>query len=58
MNNMQLSQARAKVVKDQLVGKLGVSEGSIKETIGVAFYKPAANTNKMNRRVEVIVTEK
>jgi len=58
MNNMQLSQARAKVVKDHLVGKLGVSEGVIKETIGVAFYKPAANTNKMNRRVEVIVMEK
>jgi len=58
MNNMQLSQARAKNVKDYLVGKLGVSEEVIKETIGVAFYKPAANTNKMNRRVEVIVMEK
>ena len=58
MNNMQLSQARAKNVKDHLVGKLGISEEVIKETIGVAFYKPAANTNKMNRRVEVIVMEK
>ncbi len=56
-NNMQLSQARAKVVKDQLVGKLGISAGSIQEAIGVAFYSPAANSGKMNRRVEVSVTE-
>ena len=56
-NNMQLSQARAKVVKDQLVEKLGVSAGSIKEAIGVAFYSPAANSGKMNRRVEVSITE-
>jgi len=56
-NNMQLSQARAKVVKDQLVNKLGVSAGAIKEAIGVAFYSPAANSGKMNRRVEVSLTE-
>jgi len=56
-NNMQLSQARAKVVKDQLVEELGVSAGSIKEAIGVAFYSPAANSGKMNRRVEVSITE-
>lgn len=57
-NNMQLSQARAKVVKDQLVEKLGISAGSIKEAIGVAFYSPAANSGKMNRRVEVSLIEK
>jgi outer membrane protein OmpA-like peptidoglycan-associated protein len=57
MNNTQLSQARAKAVKDHLVGKLGVPAETIKETVGLAFYKPAANTNKMNRRVEVIVIE-
>jgi flagellar motor protein MotB len=56
-NNMQLSQARAKVVKDRLVEKLGVSAGSIKEAIGVAFYSPAANSGKMNRRVEVSLIE-
>ena len=56
-NNLQLSQARAKVVKDYLVDKLGIDAEVIKEAIGVAFYKPASNTGSGNRRVEVIVTE-
>lgn len=59
-NNWGLSQARAEVVKNYLVDKLGVPAESINETIGVAFYKPAASNSvkdrKLNRRVEVIVT--
>jgi len=59
-NNWGLSQARAQVVKKQLVEKLGVSEEVIKETLGVAFYKPVSSDSskgrKMNRRVEVILT--
>jgi outer membrane protein OmpA-like peptidoglycan-associated protein len=59
MNNWGLSQARATVVKNHLVEKLGVSAESIKETIGVAFYKPIApNSVKdrhLNRRVDVII---
>jgi len=58
-NNWGLSQARAQVVKNQLVEKLGVSEEVIKETMGVAFYKPVSSDSskgrKMNRRVEVIL---
>ena len=61
MNNWGLSQARARVVKNHLVEKLGVPAESIKETIGVAFYKPSVpNTIKdrhLNRRVEVIILE-
>lgn len=58
-NNWGLSQARAKVVKDHLVDKLGVPAGSIEEAVGVAFYKPAApndiKNRKLNRRVEVTI---
>jgi flagellar motor protein MotB len=58
-NNWALSQARAKAVTDHLTKKLGVSADAIKETIGVAFYKPIApNSGKArskNRRVDVIV---
>ena len=58
-NNWGLSQARAKVVTKHLVDKLGVPADAIKETIGVAFYKPVApNVGKgkaMNRRVDVII---
>ena len=58
-NNWGLSQARAKAVTKQLVDKLGVPADAIKETIGVAFYKPAApNVGKgkaKNRRVDVII---
>lgn len=54
-NNWGLSMARAKAVKKQLIDKLGVSEDVIKETIGVAFYKPAAASKAKNRRVDVIV---
>ena len=54
-NNWGLSQARAEVVKKHLVDKLGVPAESIKESMGVAFYKPAARTGKLNRRVEVIL---
>jgi chemotaxis protein MotB len=61
MNNWGLSQARAQAVKDHLVKNLGVPAESIKETIGVAFYKPVApNTAKgrqVNRRAEVIIIE-
>ena len=59
MNNWGLSQARAQAVKNHLVETLGVSAESIKEAIGVAFYKPVApNDSKsrhLNRRVEVIL---
>jgi flagellar motor protein MotB len=59
MNNWGLSQARAKVVQDHLVKELGVPGESIKEAIGVAFYKPVApndvKNRKLNRRVEVII---
>ena len=58
-NNWALSQARAKAVTKHLTDKLGVPAEAIKETLGVAFYKPAApNSGKsraMNRRVDVIV---
>jgi len=58
-NNWALSQARANVVTKHLTDKLGVPAEAIKETIGVAFYKPAApNSGKSrakNRRVDVIV---
>jgi chemotaxis protein MotB len=58
-NNWGLSQARAKAVTKHLVDKLGVPADAIKETIGVAFYKPVApNVGKgkaMNRRVDVII---
>jgi len=60
-NNWELSQARAKVVTKHLVDKLGVSADAISETIGVAFYKPAAsNTGKaktQNRRVDVTIVK-
>jgi chemotaxis protein MotB len=60
-NNWGLSQARAQVVKNHLVEKLGVPAESIKEAIGVAFYKPAAansvKNRHMNRRAEVIILE-
>jgi chemotaxis protein MotB len=60
-NNWALSQARAQVVTKHLIEKLGVSADAISETIGVAFYKPAAsNTGKAktkNRRVDVIIAE-
>lgn len=62
MNNWGLSQARAEVVKKHLVDKLGVPAESISETVGVAFYKPAAPNSvkdrKMNRRVEVIIMDR
>lgn len=54
LNNWGLSQARANSVKDQLV-KMGVPAEAIKETIGVAFYKPAGGKNSANRRAEVYV---
>ncbi len=54
-NNWGLSDARAQAVKKHLVEKLGVPEGSIIETLGLAFYKPASSSRKMNRRVEVII---
>ena len=58
-NNWGLSQARAKAVMKYMVDELGISADVVKETIGVAFYKPvAANTGKdkaKNRRVDVIV---
>ena len=58
-NNWGLSQARAKAVTKQLVDKLAVPADAIKETIGVAFYKPVApNVGKgkaKNRRVDVII---
>ena len=58
-NNWGLSDARAKAVKKHLVSKLGVPEEAIKETLGVAFYKPAvANTGKdqaKNRRVDITI---
>ena len=60
-NNWDLSQARAKVVTKHLTEKLGVSADAIKETIGVAFYKPVApNVGKdkaKNRRVDVTVAK-
>jgi chemotaxis protein MotB len=58
-NNWALSQARAKAVTEQLVDKLGVPAEAIKETLGVAFYKPIApnsgKSREKNRRVDVIV---
>lgn len=58
-NNWGLSQARAQVVKDHLVKTLGVPEGSIKQVMGAAFYKPIApndiKNRGLNRRVEVII---
>lgn len=58
LNNWGLSQARAQAVKDHLVKNLGVPEEAIKETIGMAFYKPLGVKNSMNRRVEVIIYTK
>ncbi|MBD3180645.1 OmpA family protein [Candidatus Poribacteria bacterium] len=55
MNNWGLSQARANVVKNHLVNKLGIAADRIDETIGVAFYEPKSTSNKMNRRAEVII---
>lgn len=58
-NNWELSQARAKVVTKHLTSKLGVSADAISDTIGVAFYKPAASntgsSKTKNRRVDVVV---
>ena len=58
-NNWGLSQARAAAVAKHLVDKLGVPAEAIKETLGAAFYKPAApNVGKgkaKNRRVDVII---
>lgn len=60
-NNWALSQARAKAVTKHLVDKLGVSAEAIGETVGVAFYKPAApnvgKSREKNRRVDVIVVK-
>lgn len=59
-SNWALSQARANVVRDYLVDKLGVPVASIKDAIGFAEYKPAAPNDKkdkwQNRRTEVIIT--
>jgi chemotaxis protein MotB len=60
-NNWALSQARANAVTKHLTTELSVSADAIGETIGVAFYKPAAsNTSKdkvKNRRVDIIISE-
>jgi chemotaxis protein MotB len=59
LNNWGLSQARADAVKKHLVDKLGVPAEAISETIGLAFYKPAASNSpkdrRLNRRAEVII---
>jgi type VI secretion system protein ImpK len=59
-SNWVLSQARANVVKDYLVDKLGVPIASIKSAIGFAEYRPIASNDVsnrwQNRRAEVIVT--
>lgn len=59
-SNWALSQARANVVRDYLVDKLGVPVASIKDAIGFAEYKPTAPNDKkdkwQNRRTEVIIT--
>jgi flagellar motor protein MotB len=59
-SNWALSQARANVVKDYLVDKLGVPVASIKGAIGFAEYKPIASNDVsnrwQNRRAEVIIT--
>jgi chemotaxis protein MotB len=57
LNNWGLSQARANSVKDHLVKKLGVPAEAIKESIGIAFYKPMGAKNSTNRRTEVYVYE-
>jgi chemotaxis protein MotB len=60
-SNWVLSQVRARAVMDYLVNKLGVSESSIKRSLGFAEYKPATSNDTssrwQNRRVEVIITE-
>jgi len=59
-SNWALSQARADVVRDYLVDRLGVPVSSIKDVVGFAEYKPTAPNDKkdkwQNRRAEVIIT--
>jgi chemotaxis protein MotB len=59
LNNWGLSQARANAVTKYLVNDLGVAADAISETVGLAFYKPAApndaKNRKNNRRVEVTI---
>lgn len=57
--NITLSQARARAVKDRLVGQFGVTDAKV-SAAGVAFLAPVtsnvtAEGRALNRRVEIVV---